>query len=339
MAISFGSLFTGFGGADIGAITAGMTPAWGIEYDPEIAAVANANLGDHVTVANLLRCSPSDFAPVDVLHASPPCPNFSVAKIGGKEDALDFMLAGKVAQFISVLQPRIFTLENVWAYRNSQSWAGIRNAIERAGYWYDVAHVNAADFGVPQTRQRMIVRALRGSMVPPLPPAEPWVGWYDAIADLVDDLPETTFAKWQLARLPAELRTMLVSNAKTEYSDGVRERDEPALCATPQQSGRLRAFIMGKNNNKYGDGTRRSSEQAQTIGANEHGSKAFVAGRTVAITPRCLSRFQSFPDRYELPRRKTLAARGIGNAVPPLLMEKIYKQLLLCTDLPERGNP
>jgi site-specific DNA-cytosine methylase len=47
-----------------------------------------------------------------------------------------------------------------------------------------------------------------------------------------------------------------------------------------------------------------------------------VSRRVVQMTPRCLARFQSFPDWYELPDSKSLACRIIGNAVPPLLMKK-----------------
>ena len=65
----------------------------------------------------------------------------------------------------------------------------------------------------------------------------------------------------------------------------------------------------------------------QTIGANEHGSKAYTRGRVVAMTPRCLARFQSFPDSYELPESKTLAAKGIGNAVAPLMYQRILEGL------------
>jgi site-specific DNA-cytosine methylase len=42
--------------------------------------------------------------------------------------------------------------------------------------------------------------------------------------------------------------------------------------------------------------------------------------RVVQMTPRCLARFQAFPDWYELPESKSLACRIIGNAVPPLAM-------------------
>jgi DNA (cytosine-5)-methyltransferase 1 len=43
------------------------------------------------------------------------------------------------------------------------------------------------------------------------------------------------------------------------------------------------------------------------------------------MTPRALARFQSFPDWYELPERASLACRIIGNAVPPLLMQRVME--------------
>jgi DNA (cytosine-5)-methyltransferase 1 len=396
---TFASLFTGGGGADIGAKAAGLELAWGVELMPEIAEVANANLGRHVKVANILDCTPSDFDRVDVLHASPPCPNFSVAKANGAETALDTALAAKVAEFVTVLRPEVFTLENVMEYRKSRSWAAIEDALYSAGYWLNIEIVNFADFGVPQTRRRMIVRAIRGGWVPHLPQPVPWMSWYSAIEDILHTLPDSQFAPWQLARLPEELRTMLVaqgkygdnlvmaqqdkpaftitansnqtgvrallvSNAKTEYSDGTRQGDDPAFTVTGESNGRVKAFLMGKNQDKFGDGMRYAVEPAQTIGANEHGSKAFIVdckntgrdattareshepmftvmtdgrhshaprafdgGRVVAMTPRALARFQSFPDWYQLPDSKTLAAKGIGNAVCPLGYQRIVEGL------------
>jgi len=46
----------------------------------------------------------------------------------------------------------------------------------------------------------------------------------------------------------------------------------------------------------------------------------------VKLTPRALARLQSFPDSYILPDKNTLACFGIGNAVPPLMVEKLYRQ-------------
>lgn len=128
------TLFTGGGGADIGMRQAGIDVRWGVEINPAIAAVANANLGGHVQVGDILSCDAGDFEPVDVLHASPPCPSFSQAKVGAVETAHDIQLARQTAHFVTTLLPRVFTLENVWLYRFSRSWHIIEDALHGAGY-------------------------------------------------------------------------------------------------------------------------------------------------------------------------------------------------------------
>lgn len=336
---TYASLFTGFGGADLGAVAAGLQPVWGVEHDAAIAEVGNANLGQHIKVADILDCKPRNFERVDVLHASPPCPSFSVAKTGGVETAHDLAMAQRVAEFVTVLQPPVFTLENVQAYKKSRSWHIINAALNNAGYWLNIEIVNSADMGVPQTRRRMIVRAIRGGFVPYLPQPVPWVGWYAAIEDILHTLPESQFAPWQLARLPEELRTMLVAQGK--YGDDLvlAQHDKPsfAITANSNQLG-LKAFIVDCQNagNPSPDRARgltiRSGDQPCFTLTSSMGQKrptrAFDGGRVVSMTPRALARFQSFPDSYMLPDSKTLAAKGIGNAVPSLMYQKIVEGLL-----------
>lgn len=438
--MKFATLFTGFGGVDIGLMAAGLSPAWGVEYDADIAGVHRRNLGDHVIVADVRGVDYAALPRADWLHASPVCTRASVANPGASEAPEDIETALAVVRAVEAQAPQVFTLENVWAYRNFAAFRLILDALGAAGYMYDFEHVNAADFGVPQTRKRLILRAVHGALLPPMPQPVPWVGWYAAIADLVDGLPDSQLAPWQLARMPEELRTvlvgetghiqegnrqsittrgqdepamtatnsffktkaMLVSNAKTEYGDGMADAGDPAWSVTGNTQGRaravlltngqydgaivaaeagdpantitgntnqtsLRAVLVSKTADKFGDGHRQSFEPAQTIGANEHGSRAVLVDgnnahiitgaptmcaasepafsipgarsavhrailpgvRVVAMTPRCLARFQSFPDWYELPDKRTLAAKGIGNAVPPLLMQRIAEGLSL----------
>jgi DNA (cytosine-5)-methyltransferase 1 len=379
---TYGDLFTGFGGSALGARQAGYTVRWGAEWLPDVAAVANDNLGDHVRIGNVLDARPSDFEPVDHFHASPPCPNFSTAKAGGEETENDLALAHKVADFITALAPRSFTLENVWAYHKSRSWRIIEDALMAAGFWISLEHVNAADFGVPQTRKRMIVRAARGQMVPYLPPPVRWVGWYEAIRDLIPTLPLSQFAPWQLARLPEEIGgsfyTVPQQSDDHKEDDGFgygcprRESHEPSLTVTTMTPGWFKAFLIGGAGNTNlqdaasGEGVRTANEPSMTIttlenggsmpraylvdgdnGRTEDGTPTYVdedhpsftvrasrpsahrawlsTGRVVAMTPRALARFQSFPDTFVLPTHKTLASYGIGNAVPPLLMRCILE--------------
>lgn len=404
---TYGDLFTGFGGATIGALAAGLRPLWGVEYRADVAAVANANLGGHVRVADVLACDPADFPHVDMLHASPPCPSFSVAKANGAETPHDIALAAKVAEFVTVLRPAAFTLENVMAYKDSQSWRIIEQALFDAGYWVHQDVCNSADFGVPQTRKRLIGRAVLGGFVPYLPAPVAWIGWYEAVADLLPGLPDSQLAPWQLARLPENLAAAIAfgSNGNTEsWGDHHAAADEPMLSVTAQTLGRSRAVLVDSANagqaateidqddpamtlqawhgrrpshapqavlikggdffgedgivmceretpsfgiraghsevhravlmaqGAYGDKltTSEAGAPAGTITANENQTsmRAVVASRVVSMSPRCLARFQSFPDWYVLPEKRTLAALGIGNAAPPLMMQRIFEGLI-----------
>lgn len=342
---------------------AGVKVEWSIEYDADIAAVAQTNFAHRVHVANLLDCDPAKFAWVGILHASPPCPSFSVANANSSETANDIALARKVAEFVTKLRPRIFTLENVIAYRHSKSWRIVEAALYGTGYWLHVDHVNAADMGVPQTRKRMIVRAVQGGFVPYLPEPVAWVGWYAAIEDILHTLPESQFAPWQLARLPELLMTTLVAQSGYEGKVNMAREDDPSftITANHNQLG-LKAFLM-QVQGEGGDGVRYDNEPMQTITTN-HGAAKYRAwlvnqsssmevraadeptatqvasarnmsqrapldtGRVVAMTPRALARFQSFPDWYQLPDNARLAAKGIGNAVPPLLYERIIAPMV-----------
>jgi site-specific DNA-cytosine methylase len=316
-ALTWASMFSGGELAGIGARAAGLRHLWGVEIDPDIAAVAHANGFDGVLVADVLTLDPRTLGAPFALHASPVCTRASQAnqsaelnEDGTKEAPLDLAMAGKVAEFIDVLKPRVFTLENVYAYRKFKSFKRITDALDRGGYFWDYDNLNSADYGVPQTRHRLVLRALHGALLPNLPPPEPWIGWYAAIEDLLPTLPVSKFAPWQLARLPEFLqstlvdsagypggdgvtvpvmrdehepsnvivanfsqrpmRAFIVSNSKTEYSDGVRPGDDPALSVTGQQVGRLRAFIMPTVN---ADGTaheRNGNEPTHTVQATAH---------------------------------------------------------------------
>ena len=361
--MNFATMFSGFGGADVGLMAAGMNPLWGVEYDASIADVYRHNIGNHIIVADVRTVDYSALPAVTWLHASPSCVRASVANVDATESAEDIEAAQAVVRALLAQKPMVFTLENVWAYRNFAAFRIILDTIGSMGYFYDFEHVNAADLGVPQTRRRLILRASRG-LLPPMPAPVPWVGWYEAIADLLPTLPDSKLAPWQLARLPEQIKeTFLVNGAiaATQVSctahcmtlvsnhganryravlvDGklgsestnmtTRNGEAPCFTVTTSHNQRdMRALLVSKNADKYGDGIRLSSERAQTIGANEHGSKGITPHRIVAMTPRCLARFQSFPDWYELPDKRSLAAKGIGNAVPPLLMQRIAEGLL-----------
>lgn len=289
------TLFSGGEGAGLGMKAAGITHLWGIEYDKKIAGIAQLN-GFNVINADILTVSPDTLTTVDFLHASPPCPNFSQAKINGKETEQDIALAGKVCEFIRVISPKYFTLENVWAYRKSKSWLRILDTLFACGYWVAVDNVNFADLGVPQSRRRMIVRAVRGAFVPALlPTVDKHVGWYEAIEDLIPSLEPSEFAPYQkyMASL-TDLNTYILNPSRTS-KEWVRGYDAIAPhkpCPTLPARSRVN-WLMGKLN-----------------------------GNATRFDTRCLIRWQTFPDDCKGANLKIL-----GNAVPPLGMQRIVESL------------
>lgn len=285
--MKYGDFFSGFGGTAVGARDAGLQLAFGVEYDPDLAAVYRRNLGDHIIVEDVTRLDVAQLLGVDVFHASPPCTNASVANANGGESPEDLAMAQAVVRYVAHHLPRIMTLENVYQYRNFESWHVIARGLLDAGYSYAFWHVNMADYGVPQSRKRMIVIARRDGVKPQLPDAthaenpqpgflgmlRPWVSWYEAIEDILHTLPESQFAPWQLKRLPEELRTMLMPTVNADGTAHPRNAGEPEH--TVQASGwkqMPRAWLVSNQKTEFGDGLTDGHEPALSI-TSQHGGR------------------------------------------------------------------
>ena len=212
-------------------------------------------------------------------------------------------------------------------------------------YW----HLNAADYGVPQTRRRLILVArLNGKPIKPLatharpdkltPMLDtrlPWIGWYAAIEDLIDTLPPSQFAPWQLERLPQEMIGAFTSDMQNIGRDlSTRDTSEPFTTITATMFRRPiaepKAFIVNGTPNDYGASVTACGQDdpvfTQTSSMDKRPSRAWIScGRVVKMTPRALARFQSFQDWYAMPDKAKLACTVIGNAVPPLLYQRVIE--------------
>jgi len=365
--VIFASLFSGFSLADIGAMLAGCELAWGIEIDPAIAEISR-QLGHQIFCRSVTEIDFRKLQKPDILWASPPCTNFSIAKEDAQESEGDIELAKAIIRAIITLEPRYFILENVEAYKRSKSLKLIEDALYAHGYWIDRQVLNAADFGVPQTRRRLILRAVKGAFIQPMPQAQKWIGWHQAIEDLLPNLPETKLADWQVTRLNAafekeqnlENRQFVIEKSGAILVPGsnatsftFRHQNEPSatisdtqrvgnrpkavlICEKPVTVTRA-LLIQSKNaNQEYGSGFRESGEPATTVitdGKPSHQPKALLipalnSARVVQISSRCLARFQTLPDWYNLPAKNNLACKGIGNGVPCSFAKAIVQSLI-----------
>lgn len=279
----------------------------GVEIDDAIAEVNRRN-GGHCLTADLLDIDPADYTGWVLYHFSPPCPSFSVAKQGG-ETEIDLTLARKICEFIRLGRPVYFTLENVWGYRQSLSWLLIWYTLLEEGYGVAGWNLNAADYGVPQSRRRMIVIARRDGRPPAKPwPTHarepdmftlPWVGWYEAIEDLIPDLPESQFAPWQMDRLPEELKTYLIMTANTNRGGidnkpgrGVLDMGEPANTVTAGPAGGMPKAFLIPGDNTSNETVRLADEPMVTIQTRPPGRcphRAFILGQGERSRPKSAS--------------------------------------------------
>lgn len=286
-------LFSGCGGVAQGMKQAGYTHAWGLEFDPAIAEIYQANHGQ-VYVQNILDADPFKFEKVDLLHASTVCKSFSPANAEKGEKQLDIDCAIKTAEFIKALQPPTFTLENVQAYGKSKAFNIIVEMLYSQSYWVNYQTLNAADFGVPQSRRRLILIAVKSGFIPSLPLPEKHIGWYEAIADLIPTCDRRELADWQ-KNLTKGISKPFVMSSTEQRADTIRYAHQPIF----------------------------------TIKASDRDPRALIeTGETIQLNLKCLAALQSFPQNYIFGDKIEPIRTGIGNSVPPLMYQKLVSGLI-----------
>jgi DNA (cytosine-5)-methyltransferase 1 len=160
------SLYSGAGGLDLGFSRAGFDIRWAIDTDPFAVKTYNANLEPRAVCGDVLAIDPPANLQPTLVFGGPPCQGFSVI---GRMDP-DDPRSQHVNHFFDVvahLQPRAFVMENVKALAASPRWAAVRRRLlERAtalGYEHSLFVLNAQDFDVPQSRERMFLIGIRGA--------------------------------------------------------------------------------------------------------------------------------------------------------------------------------
>lgn len=166
--ISTISLFSGAGGLDIGAIQAGAKIVWANDVMKDACLSYSHNIGNHIHQGdiNTYITSLTEFEGVDLVIGGPPCQGFSVA---GKMDANDerSKLIWSYAQVVETVKPKAFIMENVKALGELDKWGSIRNALVQKfhdmGYSVSFIVLNASDYDVPQSRERVFFIGFKGN--------------------------------------------------------------------------------------------------------------------------------------------------------------------------------
>ncbi|HDS1633256.1 TPA: DNA cytosine methyltransferase [Stenotrophomonas maltophilia] len=252
------------------------------------------NIGPHIELADLGSASVKKFPSADVLLGGFPCQEFSVCGPRKGLESERGQLYKAMVRYAKEHRPKLVIAENVanLLYINDGwDFSVIKKTFARAGYRCVAWKVNAADYGVPQNRQRVIVVFVRKDL--PFDPEPPVASYTES----------RRTSQWAIDDLKA------VS-------------DE----AVPNQSQYFKAAVAGAGHGQGDEVTRRDAP-GYTVRANAKSRIQFHYELPRRLTVRECARLQTFPDSFIFPKSSTEAVRQIGNAVPPLLGHVVAQRI------------
>lgn len=342
--------FCGAGGTSLGAKAAGFETT-GIEWDDRIASLYQTNVGK-VVIDDVRNINPSELVPVDrdllVISLSPPCQDYSQAnKKADKTSDRANVLYG-VFEHIKILKPEYIWLENVPGYAKSVVYDDFKKFLDSLGYSIQESVLNAADFGVPQSRKRLIMIATKhGYTAPVITPThskngdmftQKWVGWYEAIRDLIPSLPLSKLTdKQKQAIASRKVEDSLVFSAPHKYY--AQDCNAPISTLRADKTDIAKAVLIERVGYYDQPKTAEIDDPCWTL-RSSLGDDQKGGARTKLIdviddadvrslNVQALARLQSFPDWYQWSGKASVDVKGIGNSVPPLLSQRIFEAISL----------
>lgn len=353
------SLFSGGGGLDLGFLNAGYDIIWAIDNDKNAVTTYKENIGDHILLEDISNVEISKIPKADIIIGGPPCQSFSLA---GNRDVSDKRgeLVWKYVNIIHHIKPQAFVFENVTGLLSAKDINGekvinlLKDKFKDIGYNIELQTLNAADYGVPQRRKRVIIVGLKGSKAFKFPrPTHSADGLelekYVSVKEALDDLPQATEDIEGLVKYKASPKNIYQERMRFKNLNSVSEHFIPTMSELDKyivkhvkpggnymdipsdvNSARIRRLQReGGRTTSYGrlhpdnpSYTINTYFNRPNVGCNIH----YKENRL--ITVREALRLQSFPDSFVLISTSKQGRHSIvGNAVPPLLAEKIAIEL------------
>lgn len=327
------SLYSGAGGLDYGFARAKFEIVWANEIDEWACETYRRNLGEHIVCGDVLTSSSPVGLNVDVVIGGPPCQGFSVI---GKMDR-DDPRSKHVFHFMDVVaetSPAAFVLENVKALGKNPRWAPVRDSlIERAeglGFRVKLHLLNAADFGVPQSRERMFLIGTR-EVDPPVP-SPITAGSPKTVRSALSSLPpygrpgndSMVRARVQPASKPVMRPNPFRGSLLFNGSGRPLHLDSPAKTLPASMGGNATPII-----------DQEELENGASPWVVSYHQRLMEGKKPLKRAPRRLRRItleeaaalQSFPPGWEFAGPQVARLRQIGNAVPPEMAFHIARAL------------
>lgn len=320
------SLFAGCGGLDLGFEKAGFDVVWANEYDSSIHATYRLNHPNtQLCTLDIREINTNNIPDCDGIIGGPPCQSWS---LGGKSLGIEDDRGKLVYDYIRIVKgkkPKFFIMENVPGMvttRHFDAFNEFLNLFRCAGYIVKYELMNAADFQIPQDRQRVIIVGTRNDLnVEYLFPTK------------LNSLPVT------LLRAIGDLKT-----PPTPYYNERVNVENNVATNHDYYTGPYDSKFMARNRVRGWDELS-FTIQAQAkneplhpqapkmvyVSSNE---RKFVEGKEHLyrrLSVRECARIQSFPDSFKFIYDKVVDGyKMVGNAVPPRLAYYIAMSIRRC---------
>ena len=315
------SLFAGCGGADVGILGGfrfgnrnygrlSTRIVHASDIDAKAVRTYNANF-PHLSEATDIRDLSLEGIAADLVVGGFPCQSFSTVNPTKDPNDDRGQLYLQMARIIKEVRPRAFIAENVKGFMvlgKGRHFNRAIDAFERSGYTVNFMLINSADFGVPQLRQRVFIVGIRSDLkqVFEFPKSthsaagkgrmKPWKPLRDILLN-EDEIPE----KYYFSKRAVQGVDKAKNNMKRALAQDV---NHPSLTITSHLA---KASLNSRDPVLLPDPVRRLYRR---------------------FTPREAARIQSFPDKFVFPGSDADAYRQIGNAIPPVLMWHLVRQLI-----------
>ncbi len=295
-------------------------------------------LGDIRKVSNKMFLDSIGNTTINVISAGVPCQGFSISnKKRNADDERNFLFL-EVIRLAKLVEPDVILIENVSGIKSTNNGSfviNIEQALANIGKGYCVKHgmLNAADFGVPQHRKRLIFIALKNKLnvnefVFPTPTHGNGAPFkYNTVWDAISDLPFIHSREWA-----NEYR----NNPSNYYQELMRDRSEGLF--NHQAPNHPQATIARIDQTIPGQPMYENYKQRIRLAWDIQSPTQLAGGIRPqfqfghpevprGLTIRERARMQSFPDNYVFKGGIVQGRVQTGNAVPPLLAKAIASKI------------
>ncbi len=319
--LSFIDIFSGIGAMRRGIESHGLRCVGSADTNAASNAVYLVNYAD-MPLGDVTKIDADRFPPHDVIVAGLPCTTFSAC---GKQEGTAKpagRLYEQVLKFVAHHQEKVALMECVPAIQNVDDDKGVnafkalKSGLEGLGYEFFHAVLDAADFGVPQGRERMFMVAIRGDLgvkqgdfhfpKPSLP--------RPSVADIAEDGPH--------------IRGHVIE--RDDYQEMVSEEDAlAAMRGRPLGRIRLGGYGCGKVCYRVFSSKGLSTTLLAAGGGIGRGGSIYKFGETHrGLTRRERARIMGFPETHRICLSAKHASKQFGNALVPAIPRAILAEVI-----------